>query len=151
MGSALLGVAVVAAWQVTIIPEAPGFNTVGPREMPIFMVSLFSLLAIVYFVQALTGKAPDATEDQWDKALPGATARAGFILLGLAAMLILLPLAGIGVGALAAFVCVARAFDSRRPLRDLLIGVVVTFVIWYVFSQWLGVQLGPYARFIPWP
>lgn len=151
MGVALLAVSAVAAWQVSIIPQAPGFNVVGPSEMPIAMVGLLSALAALYFLLALTGKAPDATQDEWDSALPGASARTSFMLLGLVIMMILIPLAGIGIAGLATFVCVARAFDSRRLARDVIVGLCVSFVIWFVFSQWLGVQLGPYARFIPWP
>ncbi len=151
MGVGLLAVAAVAAWQVSIIPEAPGFNVVGPSEMPIAMTGLFSMLAALYFFLAVAGKAPDATQDEWDSALPGAPARTAFMVLGLVAMMILIPLAGIGIAGIAAFVCVARAFDSRRLVRDLIVGLCVSFVIWFVFSQWLGVQLGPFARFIPWP
>jgi putative tricarboxylic transport membrane protein len=151
MAGTLLAVAAVAAWQVSIMPEAPGFNVVGPSVMPMTMVGLLSVLAALYFLLALTGKAPDAIEDEWESALPGASTRTFVMLLGLALMMILIPLAGIGIAGLATFVCVARAFGSRRLVRDVLVGLCVSFAIWFVFSQWLGVQLGPYARFIPWP
>ena len=46
---------------------------------------------------------------------------------------------------------VLRPLPGLPVVRDLIVGLCVSFVIWFVFSQWLGVQLGPFARFIPWP
>jgi putative tricarboxylic transport membrane protein len=35
----------------------------------------------------------------------------------------------------------ARVLGSRSPVRDLIIGAVVGFVVWFSFTQLLGVRL----------
>ena len=40
------------------------------------------------------------------------------------------------------YVLVCAAFGSRHPLRDLLIGAVVTLLAYLAFSRLLGVNIG---------
>jgi putative tricarboxylic transport membrane protein len=117
--------------------------------MPAALVVLLGVLAVAYLHQALTGRASDAAHDPDESPLPGRRARFLYLVAGLAVMLLLTPLAGIGPACVAAFVLVARAFDSRRLLRDVLVACVFVFVIWYVFDRLLGVQLGPFTSLIP--
>lgn len=149
MAGALIAGVALAAWQVRLIPEPPVAADVGPQTMPAALVVLLGVLALAYLYQALTGRASDATHDPDESPLPGRHARFLYLVAGLAAMLLLTPLAGIGPACVAAFVLVARAFDSRRLLRDLLVACVFVFVIWYVFDRLLGVQLGPFTSLIP--
>lgn len=146
MAAALLALTTVAAWQVTLIPEPPVAADVGPATMPVALVVLLAGLVLAYLLQAWRGRAGDAIHDPQESPLEGRHGRVLSIAAGLAAMMALIPLAGIGPASVAAFALVARAFDSRRWLRDLLVGLVFAFAIWYVFDRLLGVQLGPFLR-----
>jgi putative tricarboxylic transport membrane protein len=145
---ALACVIAVAAWQVTVIPSPPAFTAVGPSVMPGAVVVVLGLLVLVYLVQSLRGLSPDKLHDHVEGPLPGRLGRTAWLACGLLALLLLTPLAGIGIAGIAAFQLIARAFDSRRWLRDLIVGVATSFALWYLFDRLLGVQLGPFFRLI---
>ncbi|MCM5569813.1 tripartite tricarboxylate transporter TctB family protein [Burkholderiaceae bacterium FT117] len=146
MAAALLALAAVAGWQVWLIPPPPVASDVGPSTMPGALAGLLAALSFAYLVQAWRGDAEDAARDPVEGPLPGARGRLAWLAAGLAAMLGLLPAAGIGPASAACFVLVARAFDSRRWLRDAVAGAIFAFAIWFVFDRLLGVQLGPFLR-----
>lgn len=143
---ALLGLTGVAAWQVWLIPSPPAFTAVGPSVMPAAAVGLLGALALGYLVQGLRGSNPDLRDDPEEGALPRSGQRSVWLLGGLAAMLVLLPFVGVGAAGIVSFVLVAQSFESRRPLRDLLVAALVSFALWYLFDQLLGVKLGPFAK-----
>jgi putative tricarboxylic transport membrane protein len=151
MAVALLAGVAVAAWQVTLIPEAAFAIGAGPRAMPIGLVALLAVLGLAYLAQALRGRCADARNDPREGPLPGAGARLAALAAGLAAILVATPLAGIGPACVAGFWLVARAFGSRRWGRDLLVGGIFVLVLWLVFVRLLGVQLGPFVAGVPWP
>jgi putative tricarboxylic transport membrane protein len=148
---ALLAGVAIAAWQVTLISEPTVGVGVGPRAMPAALVALLAALGAAYLWSALRGRQADLLDDPTESAQPGAGSRVALLALGLATILLLTPLAGIGVACSLAFALVARAFGSRRALHDLVVGVLFVFVAWFVFDRLLGVQLGRFASFVPWP
>jgi putative tricarboxylic transport membrane protein len=144
---ALLVVVAIAAWQVALIPEPTIYSAVGPTAMPAALVALIGALGIAYLVQSLRGRSADVLDDPEETPLPGPGRRVALMVAGLAALLLLTRWIGIGAASVICFVFVARAFDSRRWLRDLVVGIVASLVFWYLFDQLLGVQLGPFIRF----
>lgn len=142
---ALLAIVLVAAWQVWVIPQAAAFAEVGPSAMPAALVLLLAIAVLVYLRQAWRGEAVDVLDDPEEAPLAGGRGRVVWMVAGLAAMILFTPVFGIGIACVLAFVLVARAFDSWRWLRDLVVGLIFVFVVWYVFDQLLGVQLGPFA------
>jgi putative tricarboxylic transport membrane protein len=146
--AALIAVAAIAAWQVSVIPAPPAFTTVGPSVMPSALVVVLALIAVLYLVQSVRGASPDVLHDPEEGPLPGRRGRTAWLAGGLAALLLLIPTAGIGVAGIVSFLLIARAFDSRRLLRDLLVGVGASFSLWYLFDRLLGVQIGPFATFL---
>jgi putative tricarboxylic transport membrane protein len=145
---ALIAVVAVAAWQVVVIPTPPAFTSVGPSVMPAAVVAVLGLLAIAYLVASLRGRSPDVLHDPEEGPLPGRVRRTAWLALGLAAMLFLTPLAGVGFAGVVSFVLIARAFESVRWLRDLLVAVATSFSLWYLFDRLLGVQLGPFFTLV---
>lgn len=138
----------IAIWQVTLIPEPPGYTPVGATAMPAAVAAVLAVLVLVYLVASWRGRSPDALHDEVEGPLPGRVARSAWMVAGLAALVLLTPGFGIGAAGVPAFALIARAFDSRRWLRDLLIGLAVSGALWLLFQQLLGLQLGP---FVHWP
>lgn len=143
----LLVVIALAGWQVALIPESTTFSVVGPSAMPGALVALIGVLGIAYLVQSLRGRSADVLDDPHETPLPGQGRRVALMVAGLAALLLLTPWIGIGAASVVCFVFIARAFDSRRWLRDVVVGILAALVMWYLFDQLLGVQLGPFIRF----
>lgn len=151
MAAALLAIAAVAAWQLLLMPEPPAHAEVGPRTLPTTLFAALVALALAYALGALRGRQIDLLNDPIESPTPGGWRRVALLSLGLAAILALTPVAGIGAACTLAFVLVARAFGSRRMLRDLLTGAIFVFAVWFVFDRLLGVQLGRFATLVPWP
>lgn len=148
MGLALVVLVAVGAWQVEVIPDPPAFAAVGPAVMPRALVIVLGVLAVLYLIFSLLGRSGDAVDDPHESPLPGRHARVAWMVGGLAALLALTPMLGIGLAGVVSFVFIARAFDSRRWARDLIVALLFSFAIWYLFDRQLGVQLGPFVPFL---
>lgn len=141
VGGALIALGVVLLTQSFEIGQTRGFGPVGPSIFAIAMsVGLLALGAAFLVRQTLrpeSGYAEHvASEEQvtdWrTTGLAAASLVAYAILLG--------PLGYILATGL--FLPVgARILGSDRPLRDLVIGLALAAVVWFGFTQFLGVRL----------
>ena len=66
----------------------------------------------------------------------------GWLGLGLVLNLTLIGPLGFVIASTLMFVCVARAFGSRRPLFDTGVGVIVALVAYLGFDKVLGINIG---------
>ena len=66
----------------------------------------------------------------------------GWLLLGLVLNIGLIDPLGFIPASVLLFACTARAFGSRRPLRDALIGFVLSAIAYFGFSELLGINIG---------
>lgn len=84
-----------------------------------------------------------------DEAAPQSSNRAGLatLVFALAVNVVLFSAAGFVVASATLFIIAARAFGSRRVLRDTLVGVGLALVIFIAFTRGLGVALpaGPFG------
>lgn len=142
LGVVALGVFFLA--QTFAVPVNPGYARVGPRFFP-FLVA-FGLLAVgaALTVAALRGaRAEPAAEEDADPDAPTNWRAFGWVGLGLVLDMLLLPRAGFVVASIVLFWCAARGFHSVRPWRDLLVAVVLSVVVYLVFTRGLGLTLPP--------
>ena len=61
---------------------------------------------------------------------------------GLALNVALIGVLGFVLASTILFVCVARAFGSRRPARDAAIAILFSFVTYIGFDRVLGISIG---------
>jgi len=120
-----------------------GYALVGPDMMPIVVGIGLSILGAWLLVESLSGgwrnPEPDVPEERGDHAfIPGAFL---WVLGGLATQMVLVHTAGFVIAAGALFFCVARGFGSLRPLRDLVIGLLLGLVVFLFFVKFLNVNL----------
>ena len=145
-GLILLALGLLAGWQVSIIPAPPAYAEVGPHLVPGVTVALLSLLAIAYLLADWQTGQVDMIDDPEETPNPGANKRLQWYGIGLAALMVLIPITGLGAAGAFAFVGIAKAFDSKRTIIDFLIGAIFTTVVWMIFALGLGVQLGPLVK-----
>jgi len=135
----LLGL--LCLWQAMAIPVTPLYAQVGPKFMPYLIGGMVTLLGLGLTASALRGgwsrDLPDVRE-----APPTNWRALGLLGAGLVANLVLIDTLGFVFAATAQFVLVAAAFGSRRPGRDLLIGLAVTLGAFLAFDKLLGVNIG---------
>jgi putative tricarboxylic transport membrane protein len=128
-------------WQAAAIPTSPIYAQVGPKAVPYVVGAGLLALGVGLTIAALRGGWSWTLEEV--QAAPPANWRAlGLLLAGLAVNLALIGPFGFSVAASAQFVLVAAAFGSRRPLRDLVLALVLTLAVWFGFVQVLGVNIG---------
>ncbi len=120
-----------------------GSALVGPDMMPIVVGIGLAGLGAWLLTHSLRGgwrnPEPDDPEARGDHAFIGGAFL--WVLAGLAAQMALMHTAGFVVAAGVLFVCVARGFGSPRPVRDLVIGLVMGLAVFLFFVRFLNVNL----------
>lgn len=129
----------LALYETTRIPVSPMYAQVGPTAVAYLASALMIALGLGLLAEALRGRwtsPPEETDAALDlKAL-------GWLLLGLLLNIGLIGPLGFIPASTLLFACTARAFGSRRPLRDVLIGFVFAAIAYFGFAQLLGINIG---------
>lgn len=140
----LLAVGVVALgclafYETTQIPVSPMYARVGPTVMAYGASALLLGLGLALAVAAWSGRwtsPPEEAEVRLDyRAI-------GWLLLGLALNVGLIKPLGFVPASVLLFICTARAFGSRRPLRDALVGLLLSAAAYFGFAKLLGLNIG---------
>jgi putative tricarboxylic transport membrane protein len=135
-------VAVVLVWDSSRLQSSNPYG-MGPHVMPVVIAVGLGILAIGNLVEALRGQLP---------ARESADATSVWLILGGLALLI--AIIGLGGGFIPAttvlFVATATAFGRRAIVADFAIGLVLTTLIYLVFSRLLTLSLpaGPLERLL---
>jgi putative tricarboxylic transport membrane protein len=126
-------------YETTQIPVSPMYAQVGPTAMAYLASALLLGLGLALLVQVWTGvwsSPPEETDVTLDiKAM-------GWLVLGLVLNIGLIGPLGFIPASMLLFACTARAFGSRRPGRDALIGFVFAAIAYFGFAQLLNINIG---------
>lgn len=129
----LAGIAVVIFWQTSQMRVPPIQQRVGPTVFPYVVASGLVLLSIGTVISGLRRGFPARTPDQLGPIL--------WVVGGLLGQILLISTAGFSIATGLLFACTARAF-GRGPLwQTLPIGVVFSFIVWFVFARGLQLSL----------
>ena len=132
--AALLGgLAVIVFWQTQAMPVAAQYAKVGPTTLPYAMSGFLALLAIGHVFSALRHGMPEREADRVGPML--------WIIGGLVAQMLLLTTAGFALATGLLFACTARGFGKGPLWFTVPLGIVVSLVIWLIFSGLLNLSL----------
>jgi putative tricarboxylic transport membrane protein len=135
LGVVALGVGVAAV--TATLPAEGGYARIGPNVIPAGVAAGIILLGLWLSYEAFTGG--------WRKL--GAHAEAFlpgpflWISAGLFAHMALIGWGGFIVAGTVLFACVARGFGSRRWIRNVAVGVILSAAIFFFFVRLLNVNL----------
>ena len=133
-------------YETQSIAETQGYAQIGPRLFPYLIGIGLTLCGAVLGWQALSGGWRNVPLDQEGHDTPDWLAFA-VISAGIVLHMIVIGWAGFILAALLLFVMVARGFGSRRPVRDVVIAVVLAVLVFALFTYGLGLNLpkGPFG------
>jgi putative tricarboxylic transport membrane protein len=141
LGVIALGIGVAAV--TATLPSAGGYAGIGPNFIPGVVAGGIILLGLWLGFEAFTGGWRNAAPD--DPGVRGEHAfdAAAFVWIsaGLFAHMALIGWAGFVIAGTVLFACIARGFGSRRPVRDLSIGLVLALGVFLFFVKLLNVNL----------
>ena len=144
---ALLALGTFVVFETRGIAETQGYSQIGPRLFPYVIGTGLSLCGAWLGWQALTGGWRNVPLDEGEHAAPDWMA---FVLISAGVLLhmVLIGWAGFILASSLLFVLIARGFGSRRPVRDLAIALVLSTIVFFLFTQALGLSLpaGPFGE-----
>lgn len=143
---ALLALGTFVVVETQGIAETQGYSQVGPRLFPYLIGAGLTLCGAWLGWQALTGGWRNVPLDEGNHAAPD---RMAFVIIsaGIVLHMVLIGWAGFILASTLLFVLIARGFGSRKPARDLGIALVLSTVVFFLFTQALGLSLpaGPFG------
>jgi putative tricarboxylic transport membrane protein len=135
LGVVALGL--VAGWQTTEIPQS-AYAAVGPRVFAWATAAMLVAMGLFLVKDALTGGWSAESDEFGEVDWPGGI----WLVAGLAANVALIDIIGFILSSTVLFVFTARAFGSRKLLRDATIGFLLAFVAYIGFDRVLGYKIG---------
>jgi putative tricarboxylic transport membrane protein len=141
VGLGVVGLGALTAWLTWVIPTTPVYAVVGPKLVPALVAGALVVLGLLLVVAALRGgwsaDIPEVAE-----AGPPNLVSLAWLCGGMLLNLVLIVPLGFALSAAIQFVCTARAFGSRSPLRDAAIALLVSLGAFFLFVEALGVNIG---------
>ncbi|MEX2694416.1 tripartite tricarboxylate transporter TctB family protein [Rhizobium mongolense] len=136
----LFVVAAVMLWDATHMRAIAQYARIGPATAP--KVVAFGLIGLGIWTvfEALRNEFPEREHQE--------VAPVIWIVAGLAAQMLLLKTAGFSIATGILFAFTARGFGRRKLWLSIPAGIVLSFVVWIIFSQLLQLTLpaGPFER-----
>jgi putative tricarboxylic transport membrane protein len=118
-------------------------DPVGPRLFPYVIGTGMVVLAVLLAVATARGDVPQAEEgEDVDLTIPADWLTVGKLVAVLVLNLLLVNVLGWAITGALLFAGAAWSLGSRTPLRDVLVGAVLSVGSWYFFYA-LGVPLTP--------
>lgn len=142
----LIALGSFVAYQTQSIAETQGYAQIGPRLFPYLIGAGLTLCGAVLAWQALSGGWHNVPLDQEGHDVPDWISF-GIISGGIVLHMVIIGWAGFIIASTLLFVLVARGFGSQRPVRDGVIAILLSTVVFFVFTLALGLSLpkGPFG------
>lgn len=137
---ALLGA--VIAWDATRLGAGGAYARIGPQTIPYAIAICLGLLAVWTAIEAVRGDFPEREKQEFAPII--------WIVGGLLAQLILIKFAGFSIATAILFAMTARGLGKVSLPLALAAGLVLSVLIWFVFSRLLALTLpaGPLEHMI---
>lgn len=134
----VLGLGLVVLWQASVIP-GEGWNPRGPRLMPLLVGLIWTGLAVIFVAQTIASLVRGGNLPR-SEALQHAPRVLMLVALVLVYALALEPV-GYLITTVVLFPVACLILGSRQHVRDVLVGLGMALVLYYSFTELLGIHL----------
>ncbi len=145
VGLVIIAFGALVLWAARDLEVQAGYAGVGPGALPRITGALLILLGAVLAWQAWR-QGFAGVDEAAERALGFHWPNFGWVSFGLLSYALLIETAGFPAVSMVLFAAVARAFGSRRWLRDAAVGLGLALLVYLLFSVGLRIQLpvGPF-------
>ncbi len=140
VGAGVVVLALIVGFEAMRIPVSPMYSKVGPTVFPYAVAVALLLLGLKLVYDGIAGQWGETAAD--DDQTPADRRGFAWLAVGLVLNVALIDLLGFIIASTLLFICVARAFGSASPWRDLGIGFTLALVSYLGFDRLLGIQIG---------
>jgi putative tricarboxylic transport membrane protein len=138
---ALLALGLVALYQTFQIEQGGGYAAVGPRVFPLLVSIGLIGLSLAFLARVTVWPDSALIQQAADEEAATHWPTVGLTLLLLVGYAFALGPLGYVVATSLFYPLAARVLGSTHPRRDALIGVILSFTVYLVFTRLLGVRL----------
>ncbi|MFT3956038.1 MAG: tripartite tricarboxylate transporter TctB family protein [Piscinibacter sp.] len=143
LGLFMVGLAIALGAGAARFPVDKGYAILGPQVFPFAVAAFVGVVGLLLCAEAVSGGFRRLPEDPPPSPDSRRWAASAWVSGGVAAIALLINVIGFVPAAAVLFCAAARGFGSRRPLRDLAIGVALTLPVFWLFTLGLGLSLPP--------
>ena len=133
IAAVLLVVAGTIAWDASHLSGVARYARIGPQTVPLVIALCFAGLGFWTILEAWRGDFPEREPQELRPVL--------WIVGGLLLQLMSIRMVGFSIATGLLFAFVARGFGERRWWLSLAAGILLSIVIWLIFSRGLALTL----------
>ncbi len=143
IAAVVIALGVYIVWETRGIRVPPVQARVGPRVIPYLVGTGLIVLGVWLALEILSGRGASPTDDaeDADTSLPTDWRCLSMLAAALLVYLALLERAGFIIASASLFFGAAFGMGSRKILRDIAIGVLLSAAIYVLFTDGLGLRL----------
>jgi putative tricarboxylic transport membrane protein len=148
VGVVLVAIGIVAVIAAIAIPSSRfGYSVSGPRLAPFVVAIAYLLLALAFLARTFVHRDEALAEHAQAEMADTRWTTPGALLALLIGYVLLLEALGYALATTIFVWLGAWLLGSRKPVRDVVVGLVIGVVAGYAFGEWLNVQLptGPWG------
>ena len=140
-GTGVAALAALLGAGLASIDAEGGYSGLSPRFLPTVVTIALAVCAVLLLLRSGSVPASPAPTDAGSGPGKAAVARLTTLVAGLLLHMALVGTVGFVAAGTLLMTLVARGYGSRRPVRDLLVGLALTGPLWIVFTKLLGLAL----------
>ncbi len=129
----LVVVSIAIAWSTSQMGGVAGYSPVGPKTFPYVIAAFLFGLGILTAVEGWRGDFPERE--------PQAFGPMFWIIGGLAVQMLTMKTVGFSIATGLLFAATARGFGKGPLWMTVPIGIVFSFVVWFIFAKGLQLSL----------
>ncbi|HEY0737321.1 MAG TPA: tripartite tricarboxylate transporter TctB family protein [Herpetosiphonaceae bacterium] len=141
VAAVLLALGLLIFVQTFSIRAGGGYSAVGPRFFPLIVALGLLLLSALFLVRTTIRPDEYLVQQSADEEAATHWPTVGLVALALVVYAVALGWLGYILATVLFFPVVARFLGSTRPVRDLIIALVISIAIYEGFTRALGVRL----------
>lgn len=130
----LLGLAAIGIFYSTSQQGGvAGYSPVGPKTVPYVIAGALAILSAFTAIAAVRGDFPEREPINWPPTI--------WVIVGMLAQMLTMKTVGFSIATGLLFACTAKGFGKGNFLVTIPVGIVFSFIVWFIFAKGLQLSL----------